>query len=559
MTASPGSDAALLAEALRAQQAGRSTEAAALCRRVLAEQAEHPHASLLLGLIVGRDDPFAGAALVERYLAKFPDDPVALTNLGMLRQRQGNSAAALTMFERALALKPDLAAAWHGSALALHGLDRLDAASTAFESAFALGATDAVTYVNFGNLRRAQGRLDDALAAYDAAVAADPWLPAAHVSRGMALSRRGRAADAVLAFRQALALEPTSMDAHLGLAEAFEMLHLPDDARQERSRAYRNQPVTYEPVPDPVASVLLLCSADRRDVSVHFLLDPARFTKIHLILLRPQDGGPHGAAVLETLPRCDVVFNTISDADLGAPYFEEVSAIATRLGRPVLNAPERLHATRRDRLAETLAGIPHLVVPVTRRLSRAVLAGTSVDGAKLVRPVGDHGGEALERIEDQAALERYRMKSGAEHVYLSDFHDYRSADGLYRKYRLIFIDREPYPYHLVIGSEWKQHYWRVEKDVTDAMKREEAAFLADWRSVFAGPLADTARAIARRLDLDYGGMDCSLLPDGRIVLFEANANMLVHLNDSAERFPYKHQHVPRIFEAMAAFVQRRLG
>jgi hypothetical protein len=90
------------------------------------------------------------------------------------------------------------------------------------------------------------------------------------------------------------------------------------------------------------------------------------------------------------------------------------------------------------------------------------------------------------------------------------------------------------------------------------MKREEAAFLADWESVFAGPLGAAVRAIARRLDLDYGGMDCGLTADGRIVLFEANANMLVHLNDSAAGFPYKHTYVPRIFDAMTALVRRRL-
>jgi hypothetical protein len=43
------------------------------------------------------------------------------------------------------------------------------------------------------------------------------------------------------------------------------------------------------------------------------------------------------------------------------------------------------------------------------------------------------------------------------------------------------------------------------------------------------------------------------------VLFEANANMLVHLDDPPDRFPYKHRHVPRIFEAMTDLVRRRIG
>ena len=89
------------------------------------------------------------------------------------------------------------------------------------------------------------------------------------------------------------------------------------------------------------------------------------------------------------------------------------------------------------------------------------------------------------------------------------------------------------------------------------LKREEASFLADWRSVFAGVAGDAIRTVARRLGLDYAGIDCARLADGRVLLFETNANMLVHLNDPADVYPYKHQHVPRIFEAIAAMVQRR--
>ena len=35
------------------------------------------------------------------------------------------------------------------------------------------------------------------------------------------------------------------------------------------------------------------------DISVRFLLDPARFAKTHLFLVRPQDGGPHAPAVID--------------------------------------------------------------------------------------------------------------------------------------------------------------------------------------------------------------------------------------------------------------------
>ena len=61
-------------------------------------------------------------------------------------------------------------------------------------------------------------------------------------------------------------------------------------------------------------------------------------------------------------------------------------------------------------------------------------------------------------------------------------------------------------------------------------------------------------AIGRRLDLDYAGLDFTVLPDGRVLVFEANATMLVHLHDAEGDFPYKHALVPRILEAFEAML-----
>lgn len=57
-----------------------------------------------------------------------------------------------------------------------------------------------------------------------------------------------------------------------------------------------------------------------------------------------------------------------------------------------------------------------------------------------------------------------------------------------------------------------------------------AASFADRLEAFVlGERAMAAiAAIGRRLDLDYGGMDFTLLADGRLFVFEANATMLVH-------------------------------
>ena len=57
---------------------------------------------------------------------------------------------------------------------------------------------------------------------------------------------------------------------------------------------------------------------------------------------------------------------------------------------------------------------------------------------------------------------------------------------------------------------------------------EEERYLQDMGSVFDAAHQDALREMAKATGLDYGGIDCGLNRDGRIVVFEANASMLVH-------------------------------
>jgi tetratricopeptide (TPR) repeat protein len=556
----------LLERALAFQKAGHTPLAAQLCREILARNPERPEALLMLGLILGKtDDPAAGAALLARYLARYPDDPIATCQLGLMRRRQGQDRVALGLLERALALKPDLAPALHGLGVTLHALGRLDEAAAALERALACEPRDAAARNNLGDLRRNQGRLDDALAAFDQALALAPDLAIAHCNRGIVLAELRRHDEAIPAFERALALDPGLERAHFELAEALEASFRPTEAHHHRVAAVSGHPLVHVACTgaQPAARILVLCSAGRGDVSVKFLLDGARFDKTLLFLLLPDDAPPDYARRIAPLPPVDILFNAIADADRGAPYLAEAAALCARQGHPVLNPPASIAATRRDRTASQLELIAGLVVPPTRRVTRAALAARAAEtiplaGPLLVRPVGSHGGEGLERIERPAELAPYLERTRFDDFYLTDFCDFRSADGYYRKYRFVFVDRVAFPYHLAIAKQWRVHYWRADMDEAPWMKQEEERFLADPDATFGGARRAAIEAIGRRLDLDYGGLDCGILPDGDIVLFEANANILVHLNDPPDAFPYKHRYVPRIFDAMADLVLRRI-
>ncbi len=134
-----------------------------------------------------------------------------------------------------------------------------------------------------------------------------------------------------------------------------------------------------------------------------------------------------------------------------------------------------------------------------------------------------------------------------------------AADGYYRKYRVIFIDREPYPYHLAIGSQWLLHYFSADM-LSDAWKlQEERRFLDDPAQVLGARAWPRCAPSARAWSWTYCGIDFSLLPDGRVLVFETNATMLVHPEVEEDGLRFKNAYVQKIFDAFDVLMTRRMS
>lgn len=144
-------------------------------------------------------------------------------------------------------------------------------------------------------------------------------------------------------------------------------------------------------------------------------------------------------------------------------------------------------------------------------------------------------------------------------MYVTAFHDYASNDRLYRKYRVIYIDRKPYPYHLAISLHWLVHYFSADMEAHPWKRAEELRFLEDPRAALGERAFAVIEAIGQRMDLDYCGIDFTLLPDGRVLLFEANATMLVHPEDETSVLARKNPYVGRIFTAFGELVRQSLS
>jgi hypothetical protein len=172
----------------------------------------------------------------------------------------------------------------------------------------------------------------------------------------------------------------------------------------------------------------------------------------------------------------------------------------------------------------------------------------------LARPVGTHGGDDFEKIEDLAALSAFLSQRKDHDHYLIEYIDYLSADDYFRKYRFIFIDDQILPYHLCIGRDWKLHHINTDMAHQAWMQQEEAAFLNDATAVFGPAQMQALHAIRARMGLDYCGIDCGVDRDGNVVVFEVNASMLVHARN--EGFLYKTPAVERIKRAYDAMLRK---
>jgi len=329
-----------------------------------------------------------------------------------------------------------------------------------------------------------------------------------------------------------------------------------EQAEACRTRAYQMQRVFIDPIINPVRRLLILCVGHTKgNIPYEVLLSAEKSHRIKYIIDYAKE-----AEDLQ-LPPYDLVFNAIGEPDVAAPLASRLERFLNVCNRPVLNHPLAVAQTQRHQLPRLLAGLDHVrVAPCCRveagemsagQLSQLLFAN-NIRFPVLVRPTETHGGQGLVCCTNLTAVLE-QLQSGHDAYYLSSYVDFKSADGHYRKYRIVFVDKRPFAYHLAISPQWMVHYYTAEMLQNPWKIAEEHLFLQDTAKVLGEKGMLAIVQIGQRLNLDYAGIDFTILPDGQLFVFEANATMLVHRVSNDGALAHKNafvQHIADAFEQM---------
>lgn len=243
--------------------------------------------------------------------------------------------------------------------------------------------------------------------------------------------------------------------------------------------------------------------------------------------------------------RYDCVLNLVTDADQHPRTLVKLAKLLRGYKGKVINRPEAVLKTTRDQVARRLANIDGLRVPKVLRLRnpKPGAAGALVERAGIrfpviVRRAGTHTGDIIGLAEGSGALDS-ACQSGGDFI-VTEFVDFASSDGFYRKYRLWSFGGRGVLKHAVVSDKWNIHNQDRERVMLGRpdLIAEERRMLSRPEGDFAEPVHAMFRQVQQRMRLDFFGMDFGIDARGQAVLFEANATMSFIVTAANPAFRY---------------------
>ncbi len=428
-----------------------------------------------------------------------------------------------------------------------------EAAKAAYVDVLRRDPTHFAALNELATLAYASGHRSAARTAYEQAVRCHPGNPFGRVNLGNLLAEEQDFAGARLQYEAALAADPDFAEAHQGIARVLSELGEAAAAAPHWQKGFAGRALVTRPHrgAGPAVPVLLLVSARGGNIPTQQILDDRVFavSALYAEFFDPA----------ERLPAHALIYNAIGDPDLCREALDRAEEIARRSTAPVINPPDRVRPTGRAANAARLAALPDVTAPGIRVLAKSKLAAADLRFPLLLRAPGFHTGRHFVRVEQRGDLVAAIAQLPGDELLAIGYLDARGRDGMARKYRVMIIDGVLYPLHLAISADWKVHYFTADMAANAAYREEERRFLTDMKAVLGQRAVAALGAIGESLGLDYAGVDFGLGPDGALLLFEANATMVINPPDPDPIWDYRRAPILAALDAAKRMLLAKAG
>jgi tetratricopeptide (TPR) repeat protein len=182
------------------------------------------------------------AQTFEQAAAGTPSLPTAWHYLGIARDRQGDSAGALTAWRKALELQPDYPQTHNSLGLMYARSGDMASAEKEFRQTVSSDPDNAEGHYNLGLALARLNRLDEAAGELKEAIALNPRYSDARVQLGLVLSSKGELTAAANAYRELIRQQPEMAEAHNNLGLVLLQMNQFTEARGEFQRALQLKP-----------------------------------------------------------------------------------------------------------------------------------------------------------------------------------------------------------------------------------------------------------------------------------------------------------------------------
>lgn len=258
----------------------------------------------------------------------------------------------------------------------------------------------------------------------------------------------------------------------------------------------------------------------------------------------------------------DVLVNLITEPLVCRRALDGLEAIVRMNGLPIVNGVEAIRRSGRTALRGVIheSKAANVRVPLTTRFSGGLeqlerhIEAQAHCWPVLLRPVGTHSSIGLTRVDSARQLRA--LEAVPKDLLVTDFIDFHSGDGLYRKYRMIWVDGTMFRRHVIAAVDWnvtgKSRVDMVDRPETISAEKE---FLASGSA-----LDDRVAELFRIVGLDFGVIDFALSDTGEIIVFELNGTFQISRSIPAKylaEWGYLEANNTSIITALVASIARR--